>query len=372
MTSLEAPADLGTRPPPSALPRRDRTPCAGCSYTPERAYLDRKRYKSQLALDFVGRKIATWKIGDDTIMKDSTAAQGHNETATLRFLRQKAPHLPTPDVKAEWETNGRRYIVQDLIPGQTLGAVWHDLDPPTRFRILDQVVAVIEQWRTLTNTRMSSVTGGPVESLRWGSTGFQPWGPFSRKRDLFAEFKGSLAPNPKAIREMMWRNMPDCRPWTFSHGDLHVYNIMVEDGELSGIIDFATAGFYPVWWEYTQLRMACGAQADREWKFMLRMRMRESCPEAMAGMTWVKVCDELALMPGGMSNANVGWMREQFPREVLHMYPVVGRHLREHEQRQWEELQLEAGVTPATAAKTSGTKARLGRLRRKWAPSCRL
>ncbi|KAF3343668.1 Putative pectate lyase C [Verticillium dahliae VDG2] len=361
--SIQAPSS--TEAPPCILPRRDRPPCAGCGYTPQRAYQDRTKYRSQLALDFVGRDIATWTIGADTLLKDSSAAQGGNEVDTLRFLRRKAPELPTPDVKATWETGGRRYIVQDRVPGQTLGAVWHELDLSAKVRILDQVVAVIERWRTFTSGKMSSVTGGPVESLRWWSTGFTPWGPFRRKRELFAYFEAAMGDCPEVVRHMLWRNMPDCRPWTFSHGDLHVYNIMVEDGNLSGIIDFATAGFYPVWWEYVQLRLACGAKPDHKWKHMLQLRMKDSCHEAEGAMRWAKVCDELAFLPDGVTNAAVAWLREQFPNERLRRYEAIADVRPGNDQNEGGELQRGDGLTAKPESKTTATKAYLARWRAK-------
>ncbi|KAG7123565.1 hypothetical protein HYQ45_004033 [Verticillium longisporum] len=293
------------------------------------------------------------------------AAQGGNEVDTLRFLRRKAPELPTPDVKATWETGGRRYIVQDRVPGQTLGAVWHELDLSAKVRSLDQVVAVVEWWRTSTSSKMSSVTGGPVESLRWWSTGFMPWGPFRRKRELFAYFEDARGGCPGVVRDMLWRNMPDCRPWTFSHGDLHVYNIMVEDGNLSGIIDFATAGFYPVWWEYVQLRLACGAKPDHEWKHMLQLRMKDSCHDAEAAMTWATVCDELASLPDGVTDATVGWLREQFSNEGLRMYEAIADARPGNDQNEGGELQRGAGLTAKTVSKTTATKAFLARWRAK-------
>ena len=39
--------------------------------------------------------------------------------------------------------------------------------------------------------------------------------------------------------------MPPATPYTFTHGDLTSVNIMVENGNLIGIIDWEASGYYP-------------------------------------------------------------------------------------------------------------------------------
>ena len=64
---------------------------------------------------------------------------------------------------------------------------------------------------------------------------------------------------PEAMRIRLRRHMPPATPYTFTHGDLTNANIMVENGFLTGIVDWETAGYFPVWWEYV-----CTLVADIE------------------------------------------------------------------------------------------------------------
>jgi aminoglycoside phosphotransferase (APT) family kinase protein len=66
--------------------------------------------------------------------------------------------------------------------------------------------------------------------------------------------------------------MPPAAPYTFTHGDLTNVNIMVENGSITGIIDWEMAGYYPVWWEYVGTSVA-DSEEDREWKTLLRKYM---------------------------------------------------------------------------------------------------
>jgi aminoglycoside phosphotransferase len=49
-------------------------------------------------------------------------------------------------------------------------------------------------------------------------------------------------------------------------------NIMVQDGNLSGIIDWERAGFFPVWWEFAAAGIGQGPE-DKSWKTMLQKHM---------------------------------------------------------------------------------------------------
>lgn len=66
--------------------------------------------------------------------------------------------------------------------------------------------------------------------------------------------------------------MPSAAPFTFTHGDLTSVNIMVKDGNLAGILDWESSGYFPVWWEFTCAGIGLG-QEDFEWKSLLRKYM---------------------------------------------------------------------------------------------------
>jgi aminoglycoside phosphotransferase (APT) family kinase protein len=66
--------------------------------------------------------------------------------------------------------------------------------------------------------------------------------------------------------------MPPTIPFTFTHGDLTYVNIIVENDNLVGIIDWEASGYFPVWWEFTCAGIALD-QGDFEWKTLLRRHM---------------------------------------------------------------------------------------------------
>lgn len=77
---------------------------------------------------------------------------------------------------------------------------------------------------------------------------------------------------PEKARQRLRERIPPATPYTFTHGDLTSVNIMVEDGNLAGIIDWEGGGYFPVRWEFTSAGISLGSE-DREWKNLLRKHM---------------------------------------------------------------------------------------------------
>jgi aminoglycoside phosphotransferase (APT) family kinase protein len=66
--------------------------------------------------------------------------------------------------------------------------------------------------------------------------------------------------------------MPPCGPYTFTHGDLHNENIMVDGaagGNVTGILDWEFSGYFPAWWEYASATTRATSPDDVEWRELL-------------------------------------------------------------------------------------------------------
>ncbi len=53
----------------------------------------------------------------------------------------------------------------------------------------------------------------------------------------------------------------------FTHNDLHVSNVMVNNGHISALIDWADAGWYPDYWEYQAAERTFNPRED--WNLIL-------------------------------------------------------------------------------------------------------
>lgn len=127
---------------------------------------------------------------------------------------------------------------------------------------------------------MESIDGKPVASgflFRGGVD--RPYGPYSSDDQIWEGMAAALEKLPDKAREGFRARMPKSSPYTFTHGDLTNVNIIVsEEGNLAGIIDWETAGYLPVWWEFAAAGIGLGEE-DAEWKALLRARMPEYTKE---------------------------------------------------------------------------------------------
>lgn len=57
--------------------------------------------------------------------------------------------------------------------------------------------------------------------------------------------KAGLEHLPEAAQVRLRQAMPPTAPYTFTHGDLTNVNIIVQGGNLAGIIDRELSGFFP-------------------------------------------------------------------------------------------------------------------------------
>lgn len=248
-------------------------PCTACSWTPERQ--NGCRYKSHVKLFYSVSDRAAWSLGTNLILKERSNDPPNFEALNIQFLRRNTL-IPLPVVVEDWsEENGRYFILTKRVRGDPLSDLWSTMPPEDRDRVARQTAEYLLQLRNLHSPRMQSLDGKPLYSAFLFRNGDGvPHGPLDTDEDLWTELETALKHRnvPERARERLRSRMPSAKPYTFTHGDLTSVNIMVEDGNLTGIIDWEASGYFPVWWEYTCAGIGLG-QEDFEWKTLLRKYM---------------------------------------------------------------------------------------------------
>ncbi|KAF8878017.1 kinase-like domain-containing protein [Gymnopilus junonius] len=64
----------------------------------------------------------------------------------------------------------------------------------------------------------------------------------------------------------------------FTHGDLAMHNFLIQDGRLSGLVDFECSGWFPEYWEYTG---AITFKIEDRWKQAIRNVFGETYAEEL-------------------------------------------------------------------------------------------
>jgi hypothetical protein len=105
---------------------------------------------------------------------------------------------------------------------------------------------------------ISGVTGGPLFSIRRDADEFI--GPFSDVRE-FHRYLTSLVCFPSRMPRLMKLADPVYKKQQricFTHADIHGGNVIVRDDRLVAVIDWEQAGWYPEYFERTQIRRLQG------------------------------------------------------------------------------------------------------------------
>lgn len=245
--------------------------CAVCSWTSERQ--DSCQYDSHVKLFYGVSDRGVWSLGSNLILKERSDSPPNFEAENIRYLKEKTT-IPVPVIVEEWsEENGRYFIITKRIRGEPLSAVWGSMPTAERDRVAKQTADFLHQLRQLRSPQMQSLGGRPIFSAFLFPNGYGlPHGPLSSDDELWEEMTKSWKGVPEQARQRLRERMPPAMPYTFTHGDLTNVNIIVEDGNLAGIIDWEASGYFPVWWEFTCAGIGLG-QEDQEWKALLRKYM---------------------------------------------------------------------------------------------------
>ncbi|KAF2752748.1 kinase-like protein [Pseudovirgaria hyperparasitica] len=246
-------------------------PCCACSWSSTRQHSC--RYESHVKLVYGVSDRGVWSVGSKLILKERSNQPPDNEAPNIRLIQEKTT-IPVPSIVEEWtESNGRHFTVMHRVPGTTLQAMWSKLSRDDKERIAVQTAESLQQLRQLHSHHLASVDMKPLYSAFLFPPDYGiPHGPFASDDDLWAELKKALRGVPEKACQRLRQRMPSTGPFTFTHGDLNSGNIMVENGNLTGILDWEASGYFPVWWEYTAAGIGLGSE-DKEWKTILRKHM---------------------------------------------------------------------------------------------------
>lgn len=245
------------------------TPCSACSWTPERQ--NHCSYKSRVKVFYEAGDRGVWSLGSKLVLKDRGPSLATPEVPNIEFVREHTS-IPVPTVVVSWEEDGHAFIITKRIPGEPLSEAWPKLSRDERDRIARQTADYLLQLRQLQSDKMQALDGRPLYSaFLFHDQRYH--GPLGSDDELWADMErglnGSLS---DSVRKRLRQRMPPAAPYTFSHGDLTNVNIMVENGSLTGIIDWEASGYFPVWWEYALTSVGHGDD-DWQWKALLRKYM---------------------------------------------------------------------------------------------------
>lgn len=139
------------------------------------------------------------------------------------------------------------------IPGNNLDSAWDGLSKAHRDTIFEELTSYISTLRSLKPPKpdlVSSALENPAYDCRIGSRFYGPMTQYefhslARGHLVMEDVAPFLGEEVAKVRTSTYRTH-------FTHADLAPRNIIVKDGYVAAIIDWAFAGWYPEYWEYTK------------------------------------------------------------------------------------------------------------------------
>jgi hypothetical protein len=240
--------DWTTAPPP---PR----PVEDITSLPSDAvpYADRRRIGPQVF--YIPSRNAILKIGPSVKRAEAEA---------MRFITDHTS-VPVPRVLEFYEKDGLGHLFMSKVEGRILADLWSGLSTDNRNFVINQLQGYVSQWQSLQGPFCGALWNSPCldiffQHLCLASLGDKKYGPYRSRKDynrgLVEALRnsrptGTLGQSEQSLVERITA-LEDERK-IFSHGDLHLGNIIVDDSvTITGVIDWEGAGFSIKERDYTE------------------------------------------------------------------------------------------------------------------------
>jgi hypothetical protein len=195
-----------------------------------------------------GEESAVWAIGSNVICKVRYIFQGAtSEASTLKAIKARQFSFDTPNVLYEGFCKGRSYLFIQRVSGITLQAAWPKLTDFWRAHYINAAVEAYSEMATWTRSMLGGVDGAGIADQ------------FLIKPGDPDEF------GPAKLLASCEELGMDTKTFVFNHADMGPTNIMVEEQPVTGkigIIDWEIAGFYPILWIRTKVRISGGLNME--------------------------------------------------------------------------------------------------------------
>ncbi|EEQ28553.1 hypothetical protein McanMca71_005337 [Microsporum canis] len=201
-----------------------------------------------------------------------------NEANAL-LLIEKQTKVPAPQLIGFARDNqGDGYLLMSRVPGVPVNTVYYRMTYEERVQLSKDLKEYILQYRQIRNTSpylICNTLGGPTTDHRTDTGSI--WGPY-RTKDGFTNMLTEGLEELRSEYPISVLYKKDHRI-VFTHSDLHLSNLFIHSGRLSGIVDWESACFKPEYWEFT--RALWSSMGDRQRELDLSFAFDESYHEEL-------------------------------------------------------------------------------------------
>ncbi|KIW14391.1 hypothetical protein PV08_07173 [Exophiala spinifera] len=172
------------------------------------------------------------------------------EAKALTFIAGSGLSIPVPEVYSCTDCEGITIIDMEMVTGDTSESVWPQLSQDEKHSYARQLRGIVNQLRSLEGDYIGSLDQGPGVDARRGT---HQGGPFPDEAS-FNDFllSNTISKTPRVYRKMLEGLLSTSHKTVFTHGDLSLTNVVIREGQIVGVLDWETAGWYPEYWEFVQ------------------------------------------------------------------------------------------------------------------------
>jgi len=188
-----------------------------------------------------------------TIRKSGSDFGVQREAQAIAFVRERTS-IPVPKILRIQVRGDDSWILMQRISGTRLDLAWPDMNQDTRRETVTQLKSYLNQLRDLRPPSPGWIGSCSKEFVydHRLNNGF-PCGPFASVSEFHDYLVAPLKQCPRPELSTEYRKLfSDDYCSNFAHADMSYENILVDQrsGDVTGIIDWEMAGFWPEWWEY--------------------------------------------------------------------------------------------------------------------------
>ncbi|VUC29143.1 unnamed protein product [Clonostachys rosea] len=197
--------------------------------------------------------------------------KGHCDPPEVEAMQYIASNIniPIPKLYGTHIHDGKLYIEMEYIPGETLENAWKSLSSGQHIAIAADIRHYISVLRALQppTDLVSSAFQNPASDFR---IGYRFLGPVPVS-EFHSIIRGHLHRDDwhligKEMEVVHTSNYKIC----FTHADLAPRNIMVRNGRVVSIIDWACSGWFPEYWEFTRAHYFF---LNKDWRDTIRLAL---------------------------------------------------------------------------------------------------
>ncbi|KAH7113060.1 kinase-like domain-containing protein [Dactylonectria macrodidyma] len=209
---------------------------------------------------------AVWRFGDAFLKiklfqgrRDATT-----ENVTLDWLAKENLSFATPRTFYYTKGDDRSYLFSSRVPGETLAEAWQGMNEDDKTNYACRIAEICEELSIRTSEAITGVDGRQLPD-NWLHSSPTPY-----------DFR------PETLREnctQLGMRTSTSSTFVFCHNDLGPGNIVINSGQVVGIIDWEIAGYVPCEWIRTKFSVGWGMDFNwdndpSEWRLRVEYQLR--------------------------------------------------------------------------------------------------